>query len=71
MFWNRLEHSPDAVAHLVKRQGHWQPLTWTVVGEAVRALALGLLALGRAPGDAIALLSSTRAEWVQAHDLES
>jgi long-chain acyl-CoA synthetase len=48
MFWNRLEHSPDAVAHLVKRQGHWQPLTWTVVG------------------DAIALLSSTRAEWVQA-----
>ena len=29
-------------------------------------MALGLIALGRQKGDAIALLSSSRAEWVQA-----
>jgi long-chain acyl-CoA synthetase len=66
MFWNRIEHSPDTVAHLVKRVGRWQPLTWTVVGAIVRELALGLSALGRVPGDAVALLSLTRAEWVHA-----
>ena len=32
----------------------------------MREVALGLLALGREKGDAVALLSSSRAEWVQA-----
>lgn len=39
MFWNRIEHSPDTVAHLVKRVGRWQPLTWTVVGAAAFLVA--------------------------------
>jgi len=32
----------------------------------VREVALGLIALGRQPGEAVALLSTSRAEWVQA-----
>ncbi len=66
MFWSRIEHSGNLPAQLVKRGGQWHTLTWAQVGEIVRELALGLLALGRKPGDAVALLSQSRAEWVQA-----
>ena len=66
MFWNRVDKSGDRPAQMSKRHGAWTTLTWREVGEAVRELALGLLALGRQPGDTIALLSTSRAEWVQA-----
>ena len=66
MFWDRVETSPDVDAQLVKRAGRWQRLTWRDVGTVVRELALGLLALGRRPGDAVAVLAASRAEWVQA-----
>ena len=66
MFWNRIEESGNLPAQMVKRDGQWNSLTWAQVGEIVRELALGLLALGRKPGDAVALLSQSRAEWVQA-----
>jgi len=49
MFWSRLEHSGAAPAQMVKRQGQWRTLGWSEVGEAVRELALGLLALGLRP----------------------
>src|SRR5438093_6882128 len=51
---------------MFKRHGAWTTLTWREVGEIVRELALGLIALDRQPGDAVALLSNSRAEWVQA-----
>ncbi|MBI1845766.1 MAG: AMP-binding protein, partial [Candidatus Rokubacteria bacterium] len=66
MFWARVERSAGAPAQMVKRAGGWETLTWAQVGDAVRELALGLLARGRQPGDAVALLSASRAEWVQA-----
>src|SRR3990172_12267598 len=66
MFWNRIEESGNLPAQMVKRDGQWNSLTWAQVREIVRELALGLLDLGRKPGDAVALLSQSRAEWVQA-----
>lgn len=66
MFWWRRERSADRDAHLVKRDGAWRPLTWAEVGDVVREVAFGLLALGRRPGDTVAILAGTRAEWVQA-----
>src|SRR5262244_968643 len=66
MFWSRVDKSADRPAQMSKRDGAWTTLTWREVGETVRELALGLVALGRQPGDAIALLSTSRAEWVQA-----
>ncbi len=66
MFWSRVDKSADRPAQMSKRHGTWTTVTWREVGEAVRELALGLVALGRQPGDAIALLSTSRAEWVQA-----
>ena len=66
MFWERVERSGDRPAQQFKHGAGWTTITWREVGETVRELALGLLALGRAKGDSIALLSSSRAEWVQA-----
>jgi long-chain acyl-CoA synthetase len=53
MFWSRLERSGVAPAEMVKRQGQWRTLGWSEVGEAVRELALGLLALGLRPGRSV------------------
>jgi long-chain acyl-CoA synthetase len=66
MFWSRVEESGTARAQQFKREGAWRTLTWHEVGEIVRELALGLIAVGREKGDAVALLSASRAEWVQA-----
>ncbi len=66
MFWERVERSADRPAQQFKRGGAWQTLTWRQVGDTVQEVALGLLALGRQNGDAVALLSASRVEWVQA-----
>src|SRR5256884_5009875 len=66
MFWSRVNKSAERPAQMFKRHGAWTTLTWREVGETVRELALGLAALGRQPGDAVALLSASRTEWVQA-----
>ncbi len=65
MFWTRVAADAGQPAQLVKRGDAWTVLTWKHVGDRVRGLALGLLARGRRRGDAVALLSGTRAEWVQ------
>jgi long-chain acyl-CoA synthetase len=66
MFWNRVERSGDQPAQQAKRNGAWTTTTWKEVGQSVRELASGLIALGRKKGDAIGILSASRAEWVQA-----
>jgi len=66
MFWNRVEKSAPRPAQQLKQPKGWTTLTWREVGEAVREIASGLVALGRRPGEAIAILSTSRAEWVQA-----
>ena len=44
----------------------WQSTSYPQLGADVRALAKGLIALGVAPGDRVAILSNTRAEWTLA-----
>jgi long-chain acyl-CoA synthetase len=43
--------------------GSWQPLSWAAYGDAVREIAAGLIDVGMAPGDRVALLSTNRVEW--------
>ena len=43
--------------------GSWRPLTWAAYGDAVREVAAGLIEIGVAPGDRVALLSTNRPEW--------
>jgi long-chain acyl-CoA synthetase len=65
MFWSRVERSADVAAQMVKRGDRWETSRWDEVGARVRGLAIGLLALGLRAGEAVALLSRSRAEWVQ------
>jgi long-chain acyl-CoA synthetase len=53
------EHAQD-VAIREKQRGIWQEWTWTQYLDAVRDLALGLVALGFAKGDKLAILSDNR-----------
>src|SRR5438477_9902999 len=66
MFWSRVEKSTDRPAQMFKRHGAWTTLTRREVGEVVREVALGLIALGRQPGAAVALLPASRAVGVRA-----
>jgi long-chain acyl-CoA synthetase len=66
MFWNRVERDGDRPAQQSKEAGVWKTRSWRQVGETVRELATGLLALGRKKDDAVGILSASRAEWVQA-----
>src|SRR5689334_5390851 len=66
MFWDRVERSGERPAQQFKHGADWKTITWREVGDVVREAALGLIALGRDKGDTIALLSTSRAEWVQA-----
>jgi long-chain acyl-CoA synthetase len=66
MFWERVDRYGERVAQRVRRDGRWVDVSWRSLGDEVRELALGLVALGRGSGSAVALLSGTRAEWVRA-----
>jgi len=43
--------------------GQWVTKTYSEVGDIVRRLALGLLALGIEKGDKVSILANTRPEW--------
>ena len=53
-------HSKDPVT------GRWIRTTWRDGATEVRRLSNGLLSLGIAAGDRVAIISETRREWVQA-----
>jgi len=48
------------------QDGGWGRTSYPQLGADVRAIAKGLIALGVAPGDRVAILSNTRAEWTLA-----
>jgi len=52
------------IALRVKDRGIWQEFTWRDYLAQVRAFGLGLVALGLAPGEKVAILSDNRPEWL-------
>jgi len=66
LFWEQARRLAERTAQRVKVGGAWRDVSWRALGEEVQEIALGLIALGRQPGDAVAVLSQTRAEWVRA-----
>ena len=66
LFWGRVNALGARVAHRVKGASGWEDTSWTGLGEEVREIALGLLALGRQRGQSVGILSQSRAEWVRA-----
>jgi len=69
LFLRAAARTPDAVAlRRPPREGEdaWLELSYGELGRAARDIALGLAALGIAPGDRVALLANTRPEWTVA-----
>jgi long-chain acyl-CoA synthetase len=66
LFWDRVGQFGDRPAQRVKTDGVWREVSWRALGDEVREVALGLIALGRQPGEAVGILSQSRAEWVRA-----
>ncbi|MCO5169630.1 MAG: long-chain fatty acid--CoA ligase [Planctomycetes bacterium] len=63
LFAQRVTTSGDRVALRRKVQGTWTDITWRGYRDGARKVGLSLLALGLGRGDAVAILSETRAEW--------
>ncbi|MEK9517969.1 AMP-dependent synthetase/ligase [Streptomyces venezuelae] len=74
LFLSRVAATPDreayrhpvAVGNGPPGTEEWRSLTWAQTAERVRAIAAGLLTLGLAPEDRVAISSSTRIEWILA-----
>ncbi len=66
MFLNRVAATPHAEAFRYPQDHTWESVTWQQVGERVCNLAAGLISLGIAQEDRVALASATRYEWVLA-----
>src|SRR5262245_3347202 len=65
MFFARAAGRGQRPAQLVKRGETWQAISWQAMSDSVRSIAKGLLTLGLQVGERVALLASSRAEWVQ------
>jgi long-chain acyl-CoA synthetase len=65
MFFERARALASRPRYRYRHGNVWQEVTWEQMADRVRALAAGLLELGVSPGDRVALLSATRAEWME------
>ncbi|HEU4998385.1 MAG TPA: long-chain fatty acid--CoA ligase [Lapillicoccus sp.] len=66
MFLDRVAATPAGEAYRKPVGDAWERMTWGQAGERVTALAAGLVALGIEPEQRVAILSSTRVDWVLA-----
>ncbi len=64
MFLDRVTATPQAEAFRYPDDHGWASVTWKQVGDRVQRVSAGLIALGIAAEDRIALAASTRYEWV-------
>ncbi|RVW02101.1 AMP-dependent synthetase/ligase [Rhodococcus xishaensis] len=66
LFIDRVAATPRSEAFRYPSGDEWVSVSWAEVGERVRTLAAGLIALGIEPEQRVAVASSTRYEWVLA-----
>ncbi|MFP5323873.1 MAG: AMP-dependent synthetase/ligase [Gammaproteobacteria bacterium] len=64
MFWQAVERRGPNVWLRQKDLGIWRSWTWTQVGQAVREIGHGLLAIGFGSRETASILSNTNIEWV-------
>ncbi len=64
LFLDRIAATPHAEAFRYPQDHSWESVSWQQVGDRVRNLAAGLISLGIAQEDRVALASATRYEWV-------
>lgn len=61
---NRVQRTPHTLAFQALVDGKWRDHTWYELGQQVRRIASGFRSIGMVTGDKVALLSSTRLEWI-------
>lgn len=66
MFLEWVDTTPDADAYYYPLEGGWQQSSWLETQVLVEGLAAGLVALDIQPEDRVAIIASTRYEWVLA-----
>ncbi len=66
MFLDRVAAAPDRVAYQFPVEDEWASVTWREASERVNRIAAGLIGLGIAPEQRVAIASSTRYEWILA-----
>ena len=66
LFFARVTAAPYAPAFFYPEEGIWKSLSWRETASRVRELASGLLSLGLSAGDRVAIVSTTRLEWILA-----
>jgi len=64
MFFATAKRRGDRPFLWSKKDGRYQPMSWAETANQVSRLARGLVALGIAPGDRVALAAESRPEWV-------
>ena len=65
MFFTQAQRYTERPRYRFKPGARWQEVTWGACAERVRAIAGGLVNLGLAPGERVALLAGTRPEWME------
>lgn len=66
LFAWRCAENPGGEAYRFLVDGTWRSLTWADANERVRAIAAGLRSLGLQAEQRVAVLASTRVEWILA-----
>jgi long-chain acyl-CoA synthetase len=67
MFAKRVTSTPNNLAYqFPDGKGGWTSMSWREAGDKVKAIAMGLRALGLKNEDRCAILCSTRIEWILA-----
>src|SRR5688572_22555734 len=65
MFMKRVAATPNGLAYQYPSgDGGWTSITWRQACDRVKAIAMGLRALGLTNEQRVAILSSTRIEWI-------
>src|SRR5687768_13643045 len=57
------KYGPSRAVMFKDDSGHWASRSYDEVGDTVKALSLGLIALGIEKSDKVAILGNTRPEW--------
>jgi long-chain acyl-CoA synthetase len=66
LFFERVAATPERRAYQFPVGDEWQWLTWREVDEQAQAIAAGLISLGIAPEERVAILATTRVDWILA-----
>src|SRR5262249_7181490 len=65
MFFTRAHQLSGRPRYRYRAEDGWHEVTWAGMEQRVLEIAAGLIELGVAPGDKVALLSATRPEWME------